>query len=251
MFSPVSLSFLFYVSLLISSVSATTKPCASQSVKPPPPNRPSRHSHSSHPSLHVSLHDLIKSRQAVALPPILYKTQKQTEKVTKSLKKLKNLGWELESVRDEMGILSNRVKKHDKRDKIAHESTGQEIHDLLHHLLDYFQSSPSSIASRTIHREEQNPVIKPVENPRNHRASAVPCPSSAPSGRANLQEALSRVVDTFSSTLDLATDSIDKVSSPTQQTSIEALINELRWEMSTLLSDTQLDVPELTLPYSY
>ncbi|GAA5966784.1 hypothetical protein JCM3765_004265, partial [Sporobolomyces pararoseus] len=68
---------------------------------------------------------------------------------------------------------------------------------------------------------------------------------------ANLEETLTRVLDSFSSTLDLATASVSSISSPSQQSSIEALIDELRWEMSTLLADAQQDVPGLSLPDGY
>ncbi|GAA5976934.1 hypothetical protein JCM5350_007500 [Sporobolomyces pararoseus] len=267
MFSSLSLSFLFTLSLL-SSVSATSRPCASQPVKAPsspPPSPvfpPTGNPHFSNSSLHLSLGDLIKSRQAVAPPPIFYKTQKESETLSRTLGLLKGLGWELDDVRDEMGRLASRVRKLDKRQSGAHEESGQEIHDLLHHLLEVIQSPSALIVSRKIHHNDEHFVAKPIKNQHDHRvagpsASPKPCGSRgkratlANISTANLKQNLSRVLDSFSSTLNLATASLSSISSPSQQSSIEALIDELRWEMSTLLADTQQDVPGLSLPDGY
>lgn len=119
---------------LSSSVSATSKPCASQSIKPHHDvhSAPTRHSHYSHPSLHLSLQELIKSRQAIA-PPIFYATNQKKEKLSQSSKKWKSLGWELEGVRDEMGRLTSRVRKLGKRDISTHHATGEEIVSFVRH----------------------------------------------------------------------------------------------------------------------
>lgn len=114
---------------LASSACATKQPCASQAVKAPGSPRLSspRNSHASHPAVHLSLHDIVKNRQAVAPPPLVYKTRKSNERVSKKLQKLKSLGWELESVRDEMGRLASRVHKLGKREQQGHDASGQEI----------------------------------------------------------------------------------------------------------------------------
>ncbi|GAA5876649.1 hypothetical protein JCM16303_003614 [Sporobolomyces ruberrimus] len=243
---------------LSSSVSATSKPCASQSIKPHHEvhSAPARHSHYSHPSLHLSLQELIKSRQAIA-PPIFYATNQKKEKLSQSSKKWKSLGWELEGVRDEMGRLTSRVRKLGKRDVSTHDATGEEIHDLLFTMLDSIVSPPAIHSSRDLQVEEIY-VTRPINN----RAIAHPSASPIPSGRAkrstltqaqdilsvtDVERSLSRVLGSFSSILALAADTLPTIPSRTQRDSIEALLDELRWEMSTLLADTQHDVPDLSV----
>ncbi|GAA5829154.1 hypothetical protein JCM3766R1_000998 [Sporobolomyces carnicolor] len=264
-----SFSFvLFLLAALASSACATKQPCASQAVKAPGSPRLSspRNSHASHPAVHLSLHDIVKNRQAVAPPPLVYKTRKSNERMSKKLQKLKSLGWELESVRDEMGRLASRVHKLGKREQQGHDASGQEIHDLLHHALEVFESVPSSIAAREIRREGQSGAIKPCKDKHDHRATHPPSASPVPSGRVKratvtgsltpisaeaIQHTLSRVLDSFSSTIELAASSLPLLPSAAQRSSIEALVGDLRWEMSMLLSDTQVDVPGLSLPDGY
>ncbi|GAA6012872.1 hypothetical protein JCM11491_006207 [Sporobolomyces phaffii] len=252
MMSPIFLFFLF-VSVVVSA-SATSEPCMSQAIKPPSSFVPGRNSHFSRPSLRLSLDEVIKSRQAVAPGPVLYETQRRNAGVAKSLNKLKKLGWELTGARDDMGRLSSRMHKLGKRATSAHarDGAGQEIHDLLHHLLGYFQSSPGSISTRDVF-DEGTFVVKPRQNFAVAAPSASPVPSgrakrspvmstAAPFSTADLEQTVAAVLETFSSTLTLATGSVSTLSSSSQRTSIKALVDELRckWRLAH-------DVPELLL----
>lgn len=133
----------------------------------------------------------------MAPPPVFFTTTRKEERLQSSLKRLRKFGWEVESVRDEMGRLESRLGKLHKRDgvDIGQDEAGQEIvsvsfssstqnetneidpveqHDLLFDLLTSFHTSEPT----TTRDVNANFAIKP------NRAVPSASPIPLPSGRA-------------------------------------------------------------------
>ncbi|GAA6062363.1 hypothetical protein JCM10212_004209 [Sporobolomyces blumeae] len=136
-----------------------------------------------------------------------------------TIERFKRLTYEFDETRDEMGRLSHRAHKIEKRDTDA---TGQEIHDLMFNLVQATDGQNCSFG--------------------------IPCPlqsSQVQKVPHELFDNLDRVTPLLS-IISLASSTMPTLSSSPQRAAVEALIAEARDEIEILLAEMRRDVPYTT-----
>ncbi|GAA5976122.1 hypothetical protein JCM11641_003286 [Rhodosporidiobolus odoratus] len=238
----------FICALLLSCLFALPAVHAAHSHLFPPSTTSNLESHHAHAIPRLITRQLLKQRQAVAPPSSVLQATRKAVQVRVVERQLRVLGRATESVREEIERGAERVKRAvqgAKREGWA-EAVGEEIHDVLFHLLRLISST---ISSASLRGDSTTPVEPGANFPVGAVRPAAASASPLPSGRAHPKRSLvvqpptdpllllSILLSKLSSTVSSVSSVLPYLPS-SQQAAIEALVEEIEGEMKGLVEGT-------------